>query len=128
MDYQIAFWNVENIFGPENHPDRIPWVADEVRSDLRGWTPGLYQRKLDQLASIIEQMNGGSGPDILGVCEVEDDHVLGDLITALAQRLPARNYAMVYATADLSSRGIDTAFVFDQTRSRRAPRVLAIGH
>ena len=104
MDYQIAFWNVENLFGPENHPHRIPWVANQVRSDLRGWTPTLYQRKLDQLASIIAQMNGGTGPDVLGICEVEDDHVLADLITTLGQRLPARNYGMVYATADLRCR------------------------
>jgi hypothetical protein len=28
-EYLVAFWNVENLFGPEDHPHRIPWVADD---------------------------------------------------------------------------------------------------
>lgn len=120
-DYLVAFWNVENLFGPETHPHRIPWVADDIGSDLVGWTPTLYQRKLDQLAAIIQQMNSGSGPDILGVCEVEDQFVLADLVTTLSARLPGRNYSIVHATADLSFRGIDTAFLFDQNLFTVAP-------
>lgn len=112
-DQLVAFWNVENLFGPENHPHRIDWVAKQVGSDLVGWTPALYQKKLDQLARIIRQMNGGLGPDILGVCEVEDQHVLADLATTLTPLLPGRNYGVIHATADLSFRGIDTAFLFD---------------
>ncbi|MEN1727230.1 MAG: endonuclease/exonuclease/phosphatase family protein [Pseudomonadota bacterium] len=113
-DHLVAFWNLENLFGPENHPQRISWVADDVASDLRGWTPALYQTKLDQLASIIRQMKSGAGPDILGVCEVEDHHVLDKLVTTLGPLLPNRSYGVIHATADLSSRGIDTAFLFDQ--------------
>lgn len=113
-DYLVAFWNVENLFGPENHLERIDWVAKDLGKSLDGWTPELYQKKLDQLAKIITQMKGGSGPDILGVCEVEDHHVLGDLVSTLAPLLPDRNYGCVHATADLSSRGIDTAFLYDQ--------------
>jgi predicted extracellular nuclease len=112
-DYLVAFWNVENLFGPENHPHRIPWVATDVGSDLAGWTPSLYQTKLAQLAKIIRQMKGGAGPDILGVCEVEDRYVLDDLVATLTPLLPTRNYGVVHATADLSYRGIDTAFLFD---------------
>lgn len=114
-DYLVAFWNVENLFGPENHPHRIPWVAEDLGSDLVGWTPALYQKKLDQLAKIIRQMNDGTGPDILGVCEVEDHYVLADLVTTLTPLLPGRSYGVVHATANLSFRGIDTAFVFDQS-------------
>ncbi len=112
-DYFVAFWNVENLFGPENHPHRISWVASDVGKDLDGWTNALYQRKLDQLARIIRQMKNEAGPDILGVCEVEDEHVLADLATTLSPLLPNRNYKVVHAAADLSFRGIDTAFLFD---------------
>jgi len=31
---------------------------------------------VSQLASIIKQMNGGRGPDMLGVCEVENEYVM----------------------------------------------------
>jgi predicted extracellular nuclease len=114
QEYLVAFWNVENLFGPENHPHRIPWVASDLGSDLKGWTNTLYQKKLSQLASIIKQMRNNQGPDILGVCEVEDDHVLNDLVAVLAQELPGKNYGVIHATADLSFRGIDTAFIYDK--------------
>ena len=112
-NYLVAFWNLENLFGPEDHPHRIPWVQKDLGSDLVGWTHELYQRKLNQLSRIIRKMKNESGPDILGVCEVEDRYVLADLVTTLSPLLPNRKYELVYATADLSSRGIDTAFIFD---------------
>jgi len=113
-DHLIAFWNLENLFGPEDHAERIEWVRTDLGSSLDGWSQALYQKKLDQLAKIIHQMKGGDGPDILGVCEVEDDLVLRDLADALSLLLPNRTYDLVYATADLSHRGIDTAFLFDR--------------
>lgn len=112
-DYLIAFWNLENLFGPENHDKRIPWVKQDVGNDLDGWTSALYRTKLDQLAGIIRQMKDGQGPDILGVCEVEDNFVLTDLVNTIAPHLPDRSYGTVYATEDLSFRGIDTAFIYD---------------
>ena len=112
--FMIAFWNVENLFAPENHPHRIDWVEEQVKDDLKGWSPALYDKKLDQLASIIVQMNSGSGPEILGLCEIEDEHVLNDLVAKVNASLPGRNMATAHATADLSFRGIDTAFIYDQ--------------
>jgi Endonuclease/Exonuclease/phosphatase family len=82
------------------------------RTMLRGWTPQLRDRKVAQLASVIGQMNGGAGPDLLGVCEVENRFVLDLLVDALAQLLPVRTYRVVHAdTAD--ARGIDVAFLYD---------------
>ncbi|EFO30578.1 endonuclease/exonuclease/phosphatase [Roseibium sp. TrichSKD4] len=115
-DYFLAFWNLENLFGPENHPHRLDWVKKDIASDLVGWTQALYDKKLAQLASIIRQMNDGAGPDILGVCEAEDEHVLKDLINTLAPSLPNRNYSVIAETNDLSYRGIDTAFIYDKGR------------
>jgi len=120
-EYMIAFWNVENLFGPENHPHRIPWVATDLGSDLVGWTEALYQQKLSQLTKIITQMNDNTGPDILGVCEVEDHHVLNDLVNIINPVLPDRHYAVIHATADLSFRGIDTAFIYDLNRFTADP-------
>ena len=62
MSYLVAFWNLENLFAPEGFPERPQWLADAVRKDLTGWTPALFARKVDQLASIIVQMKGGAGP------------------------------------------------------------------
>lgn len=115
-EFYLGFWNLENLFGPANHPSRPDWVKDQVKSDLKGWTKALYNTKLKQLAKVIVAMNNGTGPDILGVCEVEDEPVLKDLVATLTPMLPARKFATVFASDDLSSRGIDTAFIYDKNQ------------
>jgi len=58
-------------------------------------------------------MTGGAGPDLLGVCEVENAYVLGLLRDALAPL--GRDYHIAHAdTAD--QRGIDVAFLYDGDR------------
>lgn len=120
----IGFWNVENLFGPEDHPHRLDWVKKAMKSDLRGWSQALYNRKLAQLASIITQMNGGSGPDILGVCEIEDRHVLNDLVGLLNTALAGRTYAVVHADGERDKRGIDTAFLYDGAKYTVDPSLI----
>lgn len=113
--HHIAFWNVENLFGPEDHAPRIPWVADSMGRTLRGWTQALYDTKQDQLAKVITAMNDGKGPDILGVCEVEDRFVLDDLVARLDAGT-GRQYGVVHADNLRDKRGIDTAFLYDTAR------------
>jgi len=112
----IAFWNLENLFAPEGHAQRIDWLARRVARDLSGWTEALYTRKQSQLARVIVAMNDGQGPDILGVCEVECRKVLDDLVSVLASRLPDRRYGLVHADNTRDRRGIDTAFLYDTAR------------
>ena len=54
----FAFWNLENLFAPENHPGREQWIAEKMASDLAGWTVQLFERKLTQLTKVISGMNG----------------------------------------------------------------------
>lgn len=115
-EFFLGFWNLENLFGPANHSPRPKWVKDQVKRDLKGWTTALYNAKLRQLALVIAAMNDGDGPDILGVCEVEDEPVLKDLVAAIAPLLPTRKFATVFASDDRSSRGIDTAFIYDKNQ------------
>lgn len=121
--HHIAFWNVENLFGPENHPARIPWVAKAMKRDLLSWTQALYDTKQDQLAKVIVAMNGGTGPDILGLCEVEDRVVLDDLVARLDAGT-GRSYGVVHADNLNDKRGIDTAFIFDKTRYSVDPALI----
>lgn len=114
MTYRVGFWNLENLFAPEGFPDREPWIASSMASQLSGWTEALFQTKVSQLGTIIAQIGGGAGPDILGVCEVENAFVLNALTADLAARLPARNYGVVHVDNTRDKRGIDTAYIFDQ--------------
>ena len=61
--YCIAFWHLANPFAPEHFPERIPWLANRMTDELKGWTPELFSRKLDQLTSILNQIHTGKGPD-----------------------------------------------------------------
>jgi predicted extracellular nuclease len=110
--YYIAWWNLENLFDEENSPRRTEKLQRTIGHDLAGWTPARRDRKIAQLASVIAQMNGGAGPDLLGVCEVENRFVLDLLVTTLNTPLPARNYDIVHADTE-DARGIDVAFIYD---------------
>ena len=108
----VAWWNLENLFDEENSPFRTEKVRRTLGDSLKGWTPVLRDLKIKQLASVIAQMNEGAGPDLLGVCEVENRRVLDLLVVQLATLLPDRLYAIVHADTD-DARGIDVAFLYD---------------
>lgn len=111
--HHLAFWNVENLFDVEDHPDRSDKLRRTLGRELIGWTQDVLDAKIAQLASIILQMNGGDGPDILGVCEVENRHVLELLRDALAPL--GRNYGIAHEDAK-DRRGVDVAFFYDAER------------
>ncbi|UCH51860.1 MAG: endonuclease/exonuclease/phosphatase family protein [Chloroflexota bacterium] len=108
--YQIAFWNLENLFDIEDSPRRNDKLQRAIGDDLEGWTQALLDRKVSQLASIIRQMNDGHGPDILGVCEVENEYVMNLLVQNLAPL--GRSYAVAHHDTP-DQRGIDVGFIYD---------------
>lgn len=110
-EYYIGFWNVENLFDTVNSTERPDWLQSKLKSELKGWTVPILKKKIACLAEIIAKMNNGQGPDILGVCEVENKTVVDKLLAAIS--LPGRNYAVEHH--DMSDkRGIDVAFIYDQ--------------
>jgi endonuclease/exonuclease/phosphatase family metal-dependent hydrolase len=123
-DHFVAFWNLENLFAPEDFVDREPWIAKQLASELEGWTEELFNTKIDQLSSIIRQMNNAQGPDILGVCEVENAFVLQQLSARLNAQLQNRNYDVAHVDATRDRRGIDTAFVFDSLKYTLDPNTI----
>lgn len=108
----FAFWNLENLFAPENFPKREPRIASAINSSLRGWSEALFAQKIQQLSKVILAMNNARGPDVLGVCEVENRFVLETLVEVL-NAASGRVYDIVHADAEADKRGIDTAFIFD---------------
>ncbi|MDQ3761815.1 MAG: endonuclease/exonuclease/phosphatase [Actinomycetota bacterium] len=110
--YYIAWWNVENLFDEENSPRRTDKVARALGKSIVGWTPALRDRKINQLTSVIVRMNAGNGPDLLGICEVENEFIVNRLTDAVNALLPGRAYQVVHADT-VDERGIDIAFLFD---------------
>lgn len=111
-DYCVAWWNLENLFDVEGAPGRPEWLADRLRGELDGWTAEVLATKLKQIGRGIASLNDGAGPDLLGVCEVENRAVLDKLLTQLRGDLPERRYDVAHADAN-DLRGIDVALLFD---------------
>ncbi len=107
----VAWWNLENLFDTTNDVDRLPQFGSDDEFTPQGsreWTTNRYEQKLRNVASVIRLMNDGEGPDILGVCEVEHEHVLRELTR---RYLVDKNYEIVYhESAD--ARGIDVSFLY----------------
>ncbi|MDX1909668.1 MAG: hypothetical protein SF053_21700 [Bacteroidia bacterium] len=104
----IAFYNVENLYDTLDDPrtDDQEWLPGaEV-----GWNTARYQTKLSNLARAIASI-GGQGPDVLGMCEVENVAVLRDLIAQ--DSLAAHRYAIVHEESQ-DERGVDVALIYDQ--------------
>jgi endonuclease/exonuclease/phosphatase family metal-dependent hydrolase len=109
-EYCIAWWNLENLFDIEDSQQRPDWLRSKLASEVRGWSQEVLETKLTQLVRIIMQINNGHGPDLLGVCEVENEPVMQQLAHKL--RAAGRNYAVAHHdTSD--QRGIDIAFIYD---------------
>lgn len=108
----IAWWNLENLFDAASAP-RPPELAKALKSELKGWTEAIRDRKLDQLAAGIRMMFAGTGPDLLGVAEAENESVLGRLASRL--NLPNRTYQVVSHPSP-DARGIDVSFIYDSAR------------
>jgi hypothetical protein len=71
-EYFITWWNVENLFDVEDSKERLPRLREILKEELVGWNEEVLNDKLSQLAKAVLKMNDDNGPDILGICEVED--------------------------------------------------------
>lgn len=110
--HYITWWNVENLFDIKDAPlERRPEaIKRKIKADLSDWTQDVLDKKVSNLAEIIGKINNGEGPDILGVGEIENKHVLELLVQQI--NLPNRDYQIIHH--DMSDyRGIDVAFIYD---------------
>lgn len=117
VESNIGFWNVENLFEQENDPNRPPELQNKLAGELAGWTAAIRNQKIQNLASIINQMFNGQGPDLLGVCEVENEAIVQRLANQI--NIPGRTYDVVTHNSP-DARGIDVSFIFDKNTLQAA--------
>ncbi len=103
----VASWNVENLFDTIDDPDKRD--EEYTPEGRREWTDARLDIKLKNLASVVDFMNGGKGPDLLAVQEVEHRHLLAKLEGKLKT---TKNYRIVYAESP-DNRGIDNALFYN---------------
>jgi endonuclease/exonuclease/phosphatase family metal-dependent hydrolase len=108
-EFYIAGWNVENLFDLEDDP-QTEMDEDFTPNSPKRWTKERLEIKLKNLSEAICKMNGDKGPDVLGLCEVENRNVVEMLRERLAPL--GRKYEIVHKDSP-SDRGIDCALLYD---------------
>lgn len=100
--------NCENLFDTYHNPEK---QDEEFQpSSLRHWTTKRYWRKLDNIAQEILSTCDDKIPDIVALCEVENDTVLYDLTNRSLLRGANYDYIM---TSSPDLRGINVALLFN---------------
>lgn len=102
-ELHVATYNIENLFDAVDDPQKEDF-------DATRWDAEKLAIKCKNLATVIQAMNGGRGPDVLGLCEVENRAVVEALLAQL--KLPQRSYKVVHYDSP-DERGIDVAIVYD---------------
>jgi len=105
----LAFWNVENLFDTVDDP-KTEGDEEFTPDEPKAWTVTRLELKLTNLARVIGDMNSGRGPDVLGLCEIENRAVLELLVQSLKKT--GRDYKIVHEDSP-SYRGIDCALLYD---------------
>jgi predicted extracellular nuclease len=108
-EFYVACWNVENLFDLEDDPN-VALDEEYIPRGPRQWTAERLEAKLKNLAAAISKMNDGRGPDVLGLCEVENRKVAEMLREKLAPL--GRKYEILHQDSP-SDRGIDCALMYD---------------
>jgi len=108
---KVLFYNVENLFNPENNAGKND---DEFQPDgLRRWTHYRKKQKQNNIARVILFAGKWEPPVLVGLCEVEDRQVLEGLVwnTGLHN---LDYYIEHYESPD--ERGIDVALLYRNDR------------
>lgn len=106
----IGHWNLENLFDTIDDPK----VEDEefLPGGEKDWNNERLEKKVYNISRVIRTMNNGNGPDVLGVCEVENKNVINKMV---ADFLSDLNYKVAHLESP-DERGIDNALIFDSSR------------
>jgi hypothetical protein len=102
----VAFWNLQNLFDTVDDPEKNDesFLPD---GDME-FTPERLDKQMYNLSRVIRSMNNGKGPDLLGVCEVENQAVLENMVTKYLNDL---NYKIAYLESP-DNRGIDNGLLY----------------
>lgn len=103
----VAFYNQENLFDTLDTPGKND--EEYTPSGTYQWNTYRYENKLQNMAKVISAMNQGKGPDVLGMCEVENDLPLKGLATVLKGK--GVDYRSVWFDSQ-DERGIDNALFY----------------
>lgn len=121
--FTIMQLNCENLFDCQH--DSLKNDQEFLPTSTRRWTPNRYWKKLDKVGKTIitaglsnpdrQRYDNELIPDIVTLCEVENDSVLRDLTKRSLLRKLRYEY---FVTSSPDQRGIDVALLYQPTSFR----------
>ncbi|MCL1850201.1 MAG: endonuclease [Bacteroidetes bacterium] len=109
--YCIAFYNVENLFDPDDDPEKNDDAF--TPSGFYHWTNKRFYKKIDDIAKVFLAINGWAPPDIIGLAEIENANVLNKLCYTTG--LKTYHYRYVHYDSP-DARGVDVAMLYRSDR------------
>jgi hypothetical protein len=105
---KVAFWNLGNLFDTSS--------SSLIGSDLeftpeRGWDDAAKDKKIDNLVKVINSLHNNQGPDLLGLCEIENEELAKKLIEKMGKQ-DIYEIAQYVDSPDI--RGIDTCLIYSK--------------
>ena len=107
QSFTFVEYNVENIF--DTRHDEGKQDEEFLPEATRHWTEKRYWRKLDQIGKAILSTTEDGIPDMVALCEVENDQTLHDLTQRSLLRKAGYEYVM---TTSPDARGVDVALMY----------------
>jgi endonuclease/exonuclease/phosphatase family metal-dependent hydrolase len=111
--FRICFYNLENFFDYENNPAKND-DAFTPEGDLH-WTKSRFWKKANDLSKVFIALGQWDLPDIIGVCEIENETAIEQLLYKTP--LQKGNYKYVYYGSP-DRRGINTALFYRSDKFR----------
>jgi Endonuclease/Exonuclease/phosphatase family len=103
----VASWNLENLFDTLHDTNKRD--IEFTPNAPKHWTKKRMEIKLQHLARVINDMNDGRGPDLLGTCEVEHKYILEKMIKEYFKN---KDYQVAYRESP-DERGIDNGLIYN---------------
>lgn len=111
--FRVMEYNVENLFDCRH--DSLKQDTEFLPGSVRNWTYARFQDKLNKIGKVILAVGKEQVPDLVGLCEVENDYCLKSLTGYSPLREAGYKYVM---TSSPDERGIDVALLYQPASFR----------
>lgn len=109
--HAVCFYNLENLFDTEHDEGKNDY--DFLPDGSYHWNQQKYEHKLANMAKVICDLGTDRlpyGASIIGVSEVENDHVMEDLVNQ--PNMKQRGYKFIHLEGP-DKRGVDCALIYN---------------
>lgn len=111
--FMVMFYNVENLFDCEDDP--LKDDQEFLPTSSKRWTPQRLWQKIDHTSQVIAAAGNSHLPELVGLCEVENDTVINMLTRCGPLRSLGYDYLITHSP---DKRGVNVALLYQPTRFR----------